>query len=54
MARDYIRSLERNNSQRMIDELIEKIKTWENKGEEKKVGKGLEELTSLKKQIISR
>ena len=54
VARDYIRSLERNNNQRKIDELREKIKTGENKGEEKKVGKWLEELTSLKKQIISR
>lgn len=54
VVRDYIRSLERNNSQRRIDELREKIKTGENKGEEKKVEKWLEELTSLKKQIISR
>jgi len=58
VVRDYIRSLERNNSQRRIDELREKIKTRENKGEEKgeekEVEKCLEELTSLKKQIISR
>jgi len=58
VVRDYIRSLERNNSQRRIDDLREKIKTRENKGEEKgeekEVEKCLEELTSLKKQIISR
>jgi len=54
VAGDLIKSLERNNNQRRIDELREKIKTGENKGEEKKVGKWLEELTSLKKQIISR
>ena len=54
VARDLIKSLERNNNQRKIDELREKIKTGENKGEEKDLGKWLEELTNLKKQMISR
>ena len=51
---DLIRSLEKNNTQRRIDKLREKIKTGEDKGEEKKVERWLQELTRLKKQIISR
>jgi DNA primase len=54
LVRDLIGSLERNNIQRRINELREKIKAGEDKGEEKKVERWLQELTRLKKQIISR
>ena len=54
LVRDLMGSLERNNIQRRINELRENIKAGESKGEEKKVERCLQELTHLKKQIISR
>ncbi len=54
LVRDLMGSLERNNLQRRINELRKKIKVGEDKGEEKEVERWLQELTRLKKQIISR